>query len=96
MKATGDGLQFQWQKDYESLCDGCRYRKTDTDTLHIINVEKSDKGCYRCLVMNDKKQTVVSNEALLTVGKFLSTYSCYVSVEIHFMHYRSKCKFRDY
>ena len=74
----------------------CRYRKTDTDTLHIINVEKSDKGCYRCLVMNDKKQTVVSNEALLTVGKFLSTYSCYVSVEIHFMHYRSKCKFRDY
>ena len=76
MKATGDGLHFQWQKDYESLCDGCRYRKTDTDTLHIINVEKSDKGFYRCLVMNGKKQTVVSSEALLTVGKFLPTQLC--------------------
>ena len=70
MKATGENLQFQWQKNRINLCDGGRYCDTNTDTLHIVDTEKGDKGRYRCLVMNDVGRKL-SEEALLTVGKLV-------------------------
>ena len=71
MRATGYHLQFQWQKDLSDLCDGGRYRGTSTDTLHIVDVEKGDKGRYRGLVRNDNVEGIFSNEALLTVSKLV-------------------------
>ena len=70
VKAFGDDLQFQWRKDGEDLHDGSKYRDTNTDTLHIKDVEKSDKGNYQCLVKNDVGETL-SNEAMLVVGKWV-------------------------
>jgi len=74
VKATGDGLQFQWQKNRkEILSDGGRYCDTDTDTLRIVEVEESDRGRYRCIVttMNDAGKKF-SNEAHLTLSKYKS------------------------
>ena len=74
VKATGDGLQFQWQKNRkEILSDGGKYCDTDTDTLHIEEVEESDKGRYRCIVTakNDAGKKKFSNEAHLTISKYI-------------------------
>ena len=50
--ATGDNLHYQWQKDGIDLSDDDRYH--DTDTLHIMQVEKGDnKAHYRCHVKNE-------------------------------------------
>ena len=70
VKATGDNLHFQWQKDRTDLYDGGRYCDTDTDTLRIVEVEMSDEGRYRCIVKNDKGK-MPSNEASLTVSKLM-------------------------
>ena len=73
VKATGDGLQFQWQKNRkEILCDGGRYCDTDTDTLRIEEVEGSDKGRYRCIVTarNDAGK-MFSDDARLTISKYI-------------------------
>ena len=66
--ATGDCLSFQWQKYRRDLSDGGRYCDTDTDTLSIVEVEKGDKGRYRCRVSN-YIQEKSSKEAFLTVSK---------------------------
>ena len=71
MKATGEDLQFQWQKDCTDLSDGGRYCNTAKDTLCIVDVEKGDKGRYRCRVKNNAGITSFSDEALLTVSKLI-------------------------
>ena len=68
VKATGDGLKFQWKKDCKDLPDGRKYRGTNTHTLRIKDVEKCDKGSYQCLVKNDVEE-VSSEEADLAVSK---------------------------
>ena len=70
VRVTGDGLQFQWQKECCDLCDGSNYRGTHTDTLHILGVEKSDKGHYKCVVTNGLGR-VSSNEAFLSLSKLV-------------------------
>ena len=70
MKGTGDDIQFQWQKNRSDLCEGGRYCDTNTDTLQIFEIEKGDKGRYRCLVKN-KVGRAFSNEALLTISKLV-------------------------
>ena len=70
VKATGECLQFQWKKDCKNLHDDSKYRGTKTDTLHIKEVEKSDKGCYQCLVKNHVREKF-SEEAALTVSKLV-------------------------
>ena len=80
VKATGECLQFQWKKDCKDLHDGSKYRGTKTDTLHIKEVEKSDKGCYQCLVRNhvrgkfseEATREKFSEEAILTVSKLVN------------------------
>ena len=71
VKATGDNLHFQWQKDCTDLYDGGRYRDTDTDTLRIVKVELSNEGHYRCIVKNDKGK-LPSDEASLAVSKLMN------------------------
>ena len=73
VKATGDGLQFQWQKNRsEILCDGGRYCDTETAILRIEEVKESDKGRYRCIVTakNDAGKKF-SDEARLTISKYI-------------------------
>ena len=48
--------------------NGSNYSGTDTNTLSIRRVKRSDEGRYRCLVKNEvKKDGEVSEEAKLTV-----------------------------
>ena len=49
--------------------DGSKYRGTKTHTLHIKDVEKSDKGNYQCLVKNDVGE--LSEEVDLAVSKLV-------------------------
>ena len=45
-----------------------KYSGTDTNTLSIRRVKKTDEGRYRCLVKNEvKRDGEVSEEAELTV-----------------------------
>ena len=50
--------------------DGSKHRGTNTNTLRIKNVEKSDKGSYQCLVKNDVRKEL-SEEADLAVRKLV-------------------------
>ena len=80
VKATGDCLQFQWQKDCEDLRDGSKYRGTKMDELHIKDVKKSDKGCFQCLVKNYKGEKL-SEEADLAVSKLvISVVEIYIYI----------------
>ena len=78
VKATGYCLQFHWKKDYEYLHDGVKYCGTHSNTLCIKDVEKSDKGCYQCLMKNDGE--TLSNEAKLTVSKWVLNTFIYSSL----------------
>ena len=76
VEATGDGLQFQWQKDcidIDSSEPRCHCNSTgDASTLHIQHTKKSDRGHYRCLVKNPvEKRGKASHEADLSVCKVL-------------------------
>ena len=80
VKATGDCLQFQWQKDCKDLCDGSKYRGTKVDKLRIKDVKKRDKGCYQCLVKNYKGK-MLSEEADLAVSKLvISVVEIYIYI----------------
>ena len=69
IEATGDDITFKWQKNRKTdLSDDEKYCDTDTDTLNIVEVEKGDKGRYRCRVSNYTGEAV-SKEAVLTVSK---------------------------
>ena len=76
VKATGDDLQFQWQKDERNITDNeSRFKvsKTaDTSTLCIQHTEKSDKGHYRCLIKNPvEKKGKSSKKVDLSVCKLV-------------------------
>ena len=67
VEATGDELQFQWQKDERNIIDN---ESRFTSMLRIHHVQKSDKGHYRCLIKNPvEKKGKYSHEAELTVCK---------------------------
>ena len=71
IEATGDNLKFKWEKNRNTdLADDEKYCDTDTETLHIVEVEKGDKGRYRCRVSNYIGETF-SEEAVLTVSKLV-------------------------
>ena len=50
--------------------DSIKYQDTKTHTLQINDVEKSDKGSYKCLVKNDVGE-LLSEEANLAVSKLV-------------------------
>ena len=75
VEATGDDLTFQWQKNGSDVHDNSNYSGTDTKTLRIRHVKKSDGGDYRCLVKNEVKlDGEVSEEAKLTVCESCNAY----------------------
>ena len=72
VEATGDDLQFKWQKDGECIDKHepwfhCSQTDT-TSTLRIKHVSKDYKGHYKCVVKNPVESSgKVSNEAELFV-----------------------------
>ena len=85
VEATGDDLTFQWQKNGSDVHNDSNYSGTDTNTLSIRHVDKSDEGCYRCLVRNEVNRVgEVSEEAKLNVCECPSStvtvmvYNCYI------------------
>ena len=70
VKASGDDLQFKWKKDSKDLHDGGNCCGTKTHTLHIKDVEKSDKGSYQCLVKNNVV-AMLSEKADLVISKLV-------------------------
>ena len=79
VEATGDDLHFQWQKNRCDLDDGDRCCGTHTSGLRIIEVEKDDKGRYRCLVKNSVGDKF-SHEAFLIVSKLVMCSSDQIMV----------------
>ena len=77
VEATGDDLQFLWQKNGKDIDrNGSQLQCSQTDntsTLRLQHVKKSDQGHYRCLVKNLLEET--SYEAELTVREFNCVYS---------------------
>ena len=76
VEATGDKLQFQWQKggiDIDSSEPRLQSNSVgNASTLHIKETKKSDKGHYRCLIKNPvEKIETTSQEANLSVRKFV-------------------------
>ena len=80
VEATGDNLQFQWQKNGKDIDqDESRLHCSHTDnisTLRIEHVEKSDRGHYKCLV-KVQKRVLTTHDAELSVCEF-SFYVCTV------------------
>ena len=71
MKAKGDHLKYQWQKNDHNVCNDSRHKGAATNTLTVQQVNKSDAGRYKCVVKNEvNKDGEVSEEAQLTVCKF--------------------------
>ena len=75
VEATGLNLQFQWQKFGKNLDPQARFyidnSQTNSSTLCIQPVKKSDKGRYKCLVSNPENSKKSSSAAELKVCKFL-------------------------
>ena len=68
VKAEGDYLAFQWQKNGSDLHNDSTYSGTDTKTLKIEHVKRSEEGHYRCRVKNEvDKDGELSKEAHFTV-----------------------------
>ena len=91
VEATGDDLNFQWQKNQSDLDDRGRCYGTRTNTLRILEAEMSDKGHYRCLVMNPVGKQL-SDEAFFTVSKWL-IFSCWLArklSEINSLRYKNR------
>ena len=85
VEATGDDLTFQWQKDGSDVHNDSNYSGTDTNTLMIPEVKKSDGGCYSCLVKNEAKiEGELSDEAQLKVCEcllYVTWFACAVYLE---------------
>ena len=76
VEATGNDLQFRWQKDGIDIdssepqlhCNSVG----NASTLHIKDTKKSDKGHYRCLIRNPvEKRGMLSTEANISVCKLI-------------------------
>lgn len=78
IEATGDELQFKWQKNSIDLSDDDKYWGVNTDNLQIAAVEGIDEGDYRCLVKNDVGKQF-SDGAVLSFGELLATATCICS-----------------
>ena len=52
------------------MCNDSRHKGASTNILTVQQVNKSDAGCYKCVVKNEvNKDGEVSEEAQLTVCK---------------------------
>ena len=90
VEATGDDLQFLWQKDGKDIDKNeSRLQCSETDntsTLCIQHVKKSGQGHYKCLVTNPVGMSEkTSDEAELTVCELF--YLPFLVYVCHFQPY---------
>ena len=70
VEATGDSIQFQWQRNRKPLTDGDSYYDTNKNILHIVKVVETAR--YRCHVNNKEDvEGEFSKEVTLTVRKLI-------------------------
>ena len=50
--ATGNGLSFQWQRNYQDVQADARISGTTSNRLVITGITGRDAGTYRCIVSN--------------------------------------------
>ena len=75
VEASGDDLEFHWQKDGINIGSNksrlCCCKTRNASTLRIQHTMKGDRGHYRCVVKNPiEKDGKPSLEADLSVCKF--------------------------
>ena len=76
VKAVGDDLTFQWQKNGSNVHNDSTYSGTDTNILKMKHVKKSEEGDYRCCVKNEvNKDGELSKEAHFTVCELFDLLS---------------------
>ena len=74
--ATGtDPLRYQWQwkpveEECWNPCDSEKFPGSDTSTVTIPNVQKTNEGSYRCVITN-YAGSQTSKPAKLSIGKHL-------------------------
>ena len=70
--ASGDGLTYQWQKEFRNLSEKTgKLEGVKTPTLRVFNAQKADQASYSCLVTNGAGNSRTSLEASLSAK---STY----------------------
>ena len=76
VQATGtDPLRYQWQwkpveEECWNPCDSEKFPGSDTSTVTIPNVQKTNEGSYRCVITN-YAGSQTSKPAKLSIGKHL-------------------------
>jgi autotransporter-associated beta strand protein len=65
--ATGNNLNFQWQRNAGNLAEGGHYTGVTTSNLTVSSADAGDAGDYRCIVSNTGG-SVTSSVAALTVS----------------------------
>lgn len=61
-------LTYKWQRNQVDLTEGGKYTNTGTATLTVSSLALADSGSkYRCVVTDNASNSVISQEATLTV-----------------------------
>ena len=69
---------YKWQRNDVNLSDEGKVSGTNTNTLTIASVGKSNEGMYKCDVSNAAGATTSTNAVQLTVRKYC--FSCQFSM----------------
>jgi len=71
--AEGEGLNYQWQVYKNGVWKATSLTGNKTDTLEVSIIESRDGMKFRCVVSDALGNTVISDEAKLTVNSFAIT-----------------------
>ncbi len=75
--ATGNNLNYQWQKDGNDLSDGGNINGSSSSALTINPVAVSDAGSYTVTVSNQCSDEVTSDAATLDVASSINSLTNY-------------------
>src|SRR5690349_12331599 len=71
VQATGQPLNYQWQKDGQPLADYHNVAGANNSTLKLIGVAQSDAGSYNVIISNSAGSVTSSNAVLTVNSKFI-------------------------
>ena len=71
-KVSDEEFTYQWQRNGSNLVERPgKFEGVDTSVLTIRDAQNEDEDSYRCVIFNGAGDSVISNEAFLSVGKLL-------------------------
>ena len=76
MEDSDGDFNYQWQRngsDLNTETSG-KFGGVKSTQLIVNNVQNEDEGSYRCVITNRAGDGVLSDEAILTVGKIQSLH----------------------